>query len=458
MSGHMTELPFAGWRRTAVMAALAAGMLAPAGHAFAASAIGGAEVVKNTVRSQPEGKDQFKRVRVGDQVFLNDLVRTAVDSMTKIVFRDTTNMSVGPDSSVKLDRFVYNGDGTAKEVVIHATKGAFRFFSGKSESKAYKVTTPQAVIGVRGTTYDVRITNGLTLVVLQEGEVNVCVTASSNCRTLNQPGQSVVVNDTGITGPIPPANKPWDFASLCSGSSDRMCSKTTRFAFAPPPPPPSAAPKVRPKKAAKPKKASRPKRTRRPPRKVTRLPPPRRPRPRPEGGWVSEPPPPPQYDGPPVVVYPRPGVRPPRPCRYGDRRPWCRPVVRPPRPPKPCRYGRRSRGCGPVVRPPKPPRPCIRGRGHGCKPVVRPRPRPPKHGRPIYRPRPPKHGRPIFRPRPPKHGRPVYRPRPRPIFGRPKTHRPRLERPRVNRGRTFGRSSGRSTGRSQNRRRNPFLR
>lgn len=384
-------------RVSSATAAALAGCLLVAGTAQAQNAIGGTVVVKNDVRSQQDGKKQFIRLSKGARVYQDDLVRTRTNSLTKIVFLDKTNMSVGPDSEAKLDRFVYNGDETAKDVVVEATKGAFRFFSGKSESKAYRVLTPQAVIGVRGTTYDVRVTNGNTLVVLQEGEVNVCVRNSANCRVLNQPGQSVNVNDNGIADPLPPANKPWDFASNCTGVASDLCNKTTQFALAPPPPPP---PKAAPSRAT-PRRVINKRRTARPPRDYF------------DG---------PVYDPPPRrVIINEPGYVPPRRCYPGSRHPRCR-IVRPN--PRPC-YGVYRRGrCidRPIVRPPSP----CRGRRCGVRP-------PPIHGRPIYRPRPPSHGRPIYRPRPPKYDRPQYRPRPG--HGRPSFRGPSMRS-------GFGRSGG----------------
>lgn len=388
------------------VAAIGLGLLLPTQAAFAKAAIGGATVVKNDVRSKADDQRRYFRLVVGGRVYRDDLVQTRSDSLAKIVFVDLTNMSVGPDSVVKLDRFVYNGDGTAKEVAINATKGAFRFFSGKSPSRAYEVTTPQAVIGVRGTTYDVRITNGVTLVVLQEGEVNVCVNNNrSLCRTLNQSGQSVSVNDNDISPVLPPGSKPWDFAAHCMNGASDLCNKTTQFALAPLPP----------RKAAPKRRAQRPNIR---PQRQGRIRPSR-----PSGGYDAPPPPRvvglPVYDPPPrrVIVDEPIVVRPPR-CYPGSRHPRCR-IVRP----RPCHgYWRRGRCVQrPIVRPPD--NPCkYSRRGCGVRP---PHIRPPRHVRPPHV-RPP-HIRPPHV-RPPRHvrpHRPIYRPgregmRPgyrRPAFG-----------------------------------------
>lgn len=200
--------------------------------AHAQTPIGGAAVVVNDVRG--ETARVRARIALGDRVYANQGVRTAAKSMAKFVFLDDTNMTIGPDSRAKLDAFVFDPNGFGKNVSVSATKGAFRFVSGKSPSEAYKVTTPQAHIGVRGTTYDVRVQNGRTLVVLQEGSLNVCLRNSARCRELDQPGQSLVVTDNDIAGPITPANKPWDFGDLCSGGASDLCG-VTQFAEVPSP-------------------------------------------------------------------------------------------------------------------------------------------------------------------------------------------------------------------------------
>jgi hypothetical protein len=179
--------------------------------------------------------------------------------MARLVFRDDANMTIGPNSRAKLDSFVYHGDGTARTAVVQATTGAFRFFSGRSPSQAYRVTTPQAVIGVRGTTYDVRVNAGRTLVVLQEGAVRVCLRSGAQCRELTRPGESLVVTRDEIAGPISPANKPWDFGDLCAGRAASMCASPTRFAELAPPAKPQRS-RARPtrQRAEAPQRAPRP--------------------------------------------------------------------------------------------------------------------------------------------------------------------------------------------------------
>ena len=211
-----------------VFGALIVGALLPLASAQAQPHIGGAIVARNDVRGQTQGRTQ--KIAEGDRVFQNQVVRTGADSLAKLVLLDETNVAVGPSSQVTLDRFVYDPQVGAKQVAIGAAAGAFRFISGRAPHEAYEVRTPQAIIGVRGTTYDVLVEAGRTRVVLQEGAVRVCRHAGVICIELTEPGQSAEVTDNGITGPIDPAQKTWDFGSLCGGAVD-PCARVTQFAL-----------------------------------------------------------------------------------------------------------------------------------------------------------------------------------------------------------------------------------
>src|SRR3954471_13900473 len=106
------------------MALCLAGLLSKANAAD--ERIGVAAVVRNTV-SQLE--PQVTRIAKGDEVVRNEVVRTAADSDARLVFRDDTNLSLGPNSTLKLDRTVFD-DPKAGDIVIKLTSGAFRFVTG----------------------------------------------------------------------------------------------------------------------------------------------------------------------------------------------------------------------------------------------------------------------------------------------------------------------------------------
>jgi hypothetical protein len=136
---------------------------------------------------------------------------------------DSTNLSLGPSATLKLDRTVFNDEHSYRDVAIRMTTGAFRFVTGHSEKAAYKITTPLATIGVRGTTLDILSQRGRSVVVLQDGAASVC-TLSFQCVQLTQPGDTAIITSTGGKVGISKTNTPpWTFAATCAANAG-LCS------------------------------------------------------------------------------------------------------------------------------------------------------------------------------------------------------------------------------------------
>ncbi|MGL4444357.1 MAG: FecR domain-containing protein, partial [Alsobacter sp.] len=75
-----------------------------AGPAYA-QAIGDASFVRKDVRSIMAGR--LMPLNTGDTVYRDQIIRTAADSSTVLVFRDKSSMAIGPLSEVRLDEFVF---------------------------------------------------------------------------------------------------------------------------------------------------------------------------------------------------------------------------------------------------------------------------------------------------------------------------------------------------------------
>jgi len=144
--------------------------LAP--RAIAETRIGEAtEVARNTLLDGPGAKRPIER---GDPVAANNTILTDAAGRAAFRFVDDTRLSVGPNSSVRLDKFVFDGDTSPSSFVIRATKGLLRFSTGKGDHEAYRIQTPAATIGVRGTQFDVKIEGADVRVSVTDGEVVLC--------------------------------------------------------------------------------------------------------------------------------------------------------------------------------------------------------------------------------------------------------------------------------------------
>ncbi|MEE2866326.1 MAG: FecR domain-containing protein, partial [Pseudomonadota bacterium] len=109
---------------------------------------------------------------------------------------DGTKIVVGPNADVKIDDFVITGQ-TVSKLTVSATRGAFRFISGRSKSSAYSIRTPNGTIGVRGTAFDVTITPQGTNVALLRGAINAC-DRSGRCQLVRNRCDYVLIGRRGV--------------------------------------------------------------------------------------------------------------------------------------------------------------------------------------------------------------------------------------------------------------------
>jgi len=204
--------------------------LMAARQAQAQTRVGEAVLVKNeVVRVAASSATQ---INVGDSLLRDEVVRTGLDSAARLVMADSTNLSLGPGATIRLDRTVFNDEHSYRDIAIRLSSGAFRFVTGHSEKTAYKITTPLATIGVRGTILDILSKKTMTIVALQEGASRVC-TVSFQCTELTQPGDTAVITSAGGKVTISKTNNPtWTFASTCNAVAG-LCS-TTQYADATP--------------------------------------------------------------------------------------------------------------------------------------------------------------------------------------------------------------------------------
>jgi hypothetical protein len=127
------------------------GLPLSAGAADDPSAIGVVDKVENEAKIV--SGDNATTAISGTPVHMRDELRTGASGRLKVTFRDETVLTLGEKASVVIDRYVYDPDKQVGETVLQATKGAFRFATGRIKAMTQHkiaVSTPVADIGVRG--------------------------------------------------------------------------------------------------------------------------------------------------------------------------------------------------------------------------------------------------------------------------------------------------------------------
>lgn len=148
--------------------------IAAANGAIPDQQIGAAAQVVNSVYGSSEATRQTQWLHPGMDVFQNETIVTAESSASRMLFRDRSQLAIGPTAQVKLDTFVYNPNPTSSAVTISFVKGVFRFTSGTFGQDNYVIETPAAHIGLRGTAFTVVIApNGSETISVESGAISV---------------------------------------------------------------------------------------------------------------------------------------------------------------------------------------------------------------------------------------------------------------------------------------------
>ena len=157
-------------RLAAFALALCIGAVLPSAVAVA-QPIGAASQVQTQSFRTPAGG-----ARVGldqqDAVFTLDQIATDPGGAAQLSMIDDTVITVGPQSEVVLDQFLFDPASGNGDVVSRVSVGGLRFISGQMPSDAYAIETPVAVIGLRGTdvTVLVEAVTGATRLIVLIGE------------------------------------------------------------------------------------------------------------------------------------------------------------------------------------------------------------------------------------------------------------------------------------------------
>ena len=120
---------------------------------------------------------QAEQTKVGDVVYLGDVVQTGADGKVGINFTDGTSFNLSSKARMALTEFVYDSNGKSNSTLFNLSKGAFTFVAGKiAKTGDMKVETPVATMGIRGTTPHVEISDDGTAkfsTLIEEGKSEV---------------------------------------------------------------------------------------------------------------------------------------------------------------------------------------------------------------------------------------------------------------------------------------------
>lgn len=198
--------------------------------AQAATRVGSAAAVRNSVQGTVAGP-----MHTGSPVHQSETVSSGTDSSAQLLFRDKTSLTLGPNSQVTIDKFVYDPAPGTGQVTVKLVKGALRFVAGtpKTAGKVFTIRgriltglappsgTPPAgpppppgqgspppppgqgspsPPSRQGTVAEVYVSDlGREFVLLIAGGLSVCSTRG--CASLTTPGQYITLSPDGSLSP-----------------------------------------------------------------------------------------------------------------------------------------------------------------------------------------------------------------------------------------------------------------
>jgi FecR-like protein len=190
--------------------ALVAGLLLVAGASgsLAQERVGVNSAVNPEATGAPPGAPP-RRLLIGQDVIFNEHITTGASGQTQLLFLDESSMSIGPNSDLTIDQFVYDPKSGTGKLAMSATRGLLRYVGGKlsKQDDAVTLRSATATLAVRGGAFIANIEpNGKTNAVFLYGKGLTINGLAGGSQTVFRPGFQSITNPGGP--PSPPALQP----------------------------------------------------------------------------------------------------------------------------------------------------------------------------------------------------------------------------------------------------------
>jgi len=190
-----------------VMAVLSAFIVTSAAPPASADLIGLVKRIKATGYGTPPGAER-ERKYLRFPVVQDERLETGSGAGMLVEFVDETTLTLGPESNLVIDTFVYDPKANEDTAILTMGVGIMHFVSGKARYAAMQIKTPTAVIGIRGSDALIAVAeDGTTTVSVFSGEFSVS-NSEGGVGTTVGPAQSVSISTTGtVSAPSAPPDE-----------------------------------------------------------------------------------------------------------------------------------------------------------------------------------------------------------------------------------------------------------
>ena len=164
-------------------------------------------------------KTETRELKAGDQIYLNETIYAGPGSGTQILLLDQSTFTVGEDSEVVMDTFVFDPETNDGKIVASVKQGSLKVISGlisKKNPDSLTVEVPEGTLGSRGTEFQT---------IVSKGKTDTLLIGPGKNNTLGmRPGAVLVGNKLGSTL----LDNPYSMASMTKGKKPGQAKKITK--------------------------------------------------------------------------------------------------------------------------------------------------------------------------------------------------------------------------------------
>ena len=164
-------------------------------------------------------KTETRQLKAGDKIYLNETISAGAGSGTQILLLDQSTFTIGEDSEVVMDTFVFDPATNDGKIVASVKQGSLKVISGlisKKNPDSLTVEVPEGTLGSRGTEFQT---------IVSKGKTDTLLIGPGKNNTLGmRPGAVLVGNSLGQTL----LDNPYSVTSMTKGKAPGQARKITK--------------------------------------------------------------------------------------------------------------------------------------------------------------------------------------------------------------------------------------
>ena len=164
-------------------------------------------------------KTETRDLKPGDKIYLNETIFAGIGSGTQILLLDQSTFTVGEDSEVVMDTFIFDPATNDGKIVASVKQGSLKVISGlisKKNPDSLTVEVPEGTLGSRGTEFQT---------IVSKGKTDTLLIGPGKNNTLGmRPGAVLVGNKFGSTL----LDNPYSVTSMTKGKAPGQAKKITK--------------------------------------------------------------------------------------------------------------------------------------------------------------------------------------------------------------------------------------